>query len=54
MSAKQSVWTSQELSLPALSAVDLWSGSELELEYSRAAECHSELVLVMTTRSTVT
>ena len=44
------MWALQELSPPSLPAVDLWSWSELELEYSRAAELHSELVLLMTTR----
>ena len=31
-------------------AVDFWNWSELELERSRAAKFHSELVLVMTTK----
>ena len=33
-----------------LSSVDLWDWSELGLESSRAAEVHSELVLMMTTK----
>ena len=50
-SAKQSVRALQELSLTSRSAVHFQNWSELELEYPRAAECHSELVLMMTTRT---
>ena len=35
---------------PSLSAVDCWNWSEFELEHSRAAEFHSERVLMMTTK----
>ena len=50
-SAKQSARALQELSPPSPSAFDFWNWSELEPEHSRAAEFHSELVLVMTTRN---
>ena len=48
--AKQSVWALQEHSLPSLSAVGFRNWSELELEYSRAAELHSQPLLMTTTR----
>ena len=36
--------------LPWLSAVDFWNRSELELEHSRAAKCHSGPAMTLTTK----
>ena len=44
------VWHYTNFRTPSLSAVDFWNWPDLELQCSRAAEFHSELVLIMTTK----